>query len=850
MRVPLSWLKDYVEITMSPEELAHTLTMAGLEVEAIEYIGKEWGDRIITAQIIHLEKVEKSDHLSYTRVITGSGELGVICGAPNIKEGDKVPLALPGAKIGDTTIGETKKMGYVSQGMLCSPRELGLGSDHSGIYILDPDVPIGQRLVDLLGDVVLEFSIKANRGDLSSMIGIAREVAALTGKPLHLPEIKLHEQGRPASEMVQVTIEDSDLCPRYAARVISDVKLGPSPGWMGHRLLLAGMRPINNIVDITNYVMLEYGQPLHGFDYDLVRQQHIIVRRAHPGETLTTLDDVKRNLTPDMLLITDPEGPTAIAGVMGGAVSEVNDRTTRILLEAANFKASNVRRTSVALGLRTDASSRFEKGLDPELVPVGANRAAQLMEQLAGGVVNPGIVDVYPHPVRPRILPFSIAEVEWLTGMQVTQQEAIDALQALGFGVEADEDGQSMTVTVPTYRNDIEESADLVEEVIRIIGYDHLPSTIPDGPLPEGQSDGWFEREQEVRDLLVGSGLNEIITYAMTSRARMVNLLAQQDAASAQVLLLPAGTAPAANSQNGNGSEPARMAATATALAPLDVRSIPAVVLTNPLSSDMEAMRLTLMAGLMETMQENSKRSRVGLRFFEIGRRYLPAEDIHSLPDERRSVGIAISGPAEISWVSELSRPADFYDLKGIIERLLTGLHIKNYRFTPTQHPTFHPGRCALLELPRHLPDGTEILSPVGVLGEVHPIVQQRYDLPQRVYLCELDLELLYAAVPVRVVYQPISRHQELTRDLAIVVDQQVPAQDIEDAILTSAGELLRSATLFDIYTGEQVPVGKKSLTYSLVFQAQDRTLTDAEANVLQEKVLQTLKERFNAVLR
>src|SRR5712692_4320171 len=328
MKVPLSWLKEYVDITMTPEELAHTLTMAGLEVEAIEYIGAEWGDKIITAQIIHLEKIPGSDHLTYTRVITGKEELGVVCGAPNIRQGDKVPLALVGAKVGDLVIGEKKTMGYLSQGMLCSPRELGLGNDHAGIYILDPGTEIGQKLSDVLGEVVLEFSIKAHRGDLSSIIGIAREVAALTRQELRIPQPVLHEQGKPTAEMIRVTVEDPDLCPRYSARIVSGIKIGSSPHWMGRRLLAAGMRPINNIVDITNYVMLEFGQPLHGFDYELVRQRHIIVRRAHEGEQMTTLDNVKRVLTTDMLLITDPEGPTGIAGVMGGAISEVNDNTT------------------------------------------------------------------------------------------------------------------------------------------------------------------------------------------------------------------------------------------------------------------------------------------------------------------------------------------------------------------------------------------------------------------------------------------------------------------------------------------------------------------------------------------
>jgi len=846
MKVPLSWLKEYVDITISPEELAYTLTMAGLEVEAIEYVGSSWGEKIITAQIMHLEKVAGSDHLSYARVNTGKEELGVICGAPNIRRGDKVPVARVGAKVGDITIGAAKKMGYVSQGMLCSPRELGIGNDHSGIYILDPETELGQPLVNVLGEVVLEFAIKAHRGDLSSVIGIAREVAALTKQALRIPQPLLHEQGTNAADMVKVTIEDPDLCPRYSARIISDVKIGPSPGWMGRRLLLAGMRPINNIVDVTNYVMLEFGQPLHGFDYNLIRQKHIIVRRAHPGEQITTLDGVTRKLTPDMLLITDPQGPTAIAGVMGGAISEVNDKTTTVLLEAANFQAANIRRTSVKLGLRTDASSRFEKGLDPELTVIAANRAMQLMAEVADGTVHPGIVDNYAKPVQPRTITFSTDEVEWLSGVKVTQHEVVEALSSLGFGVAADENSNTMLVTVPTYRADVVEGADLVEEVLRMIGYNNIPSSIPVGPLPEPQVHSWFDREYEVRRLLIGAGLNEIVTYTMTSRARMVNLLAHVDASSARFLLNDGKDTPSAAAR----TEMVAAQHASTAVVPFDVRTLPAVTLVNPLSSDLEAMRLTLMSGLLETVQENSKRSKAGLRFFEVGRRYLPAAETDSLPDERRSVGMALCGPAEISWVPELGRPADFYDLKGVVETLLQGLHIRHYRFTPTQHPTFHPGRCALLELMRQAVDGEERFSPVGVLGEVHPVVQQRYDLPYRAYLCELDLEQLFAAVPSELTYTPISRHQELTRDLALVVDQDVPAQDIQDSIVQSGGELLRSVALFDVYTGDPIPAGKKNLTYSLEFQSQERTLTDAEANTLQEGIIRTLHEKFGAVLR
>jgi phenylalanyl-tRNA synthetase beta chain len=603
------------------------------------------------------------------------------------------------------------------------------------------------------------------------------------------------------------------------------------------------MRPINNIVDVTNYVMLEQGQPLHGFDYDLVPEHHIIVRRARQGERLTTLDGIERTLTPDMLLITDPTGPTAIAGVMGGAKSEVNDKTSTVLLESANFKSSNVRRTSVALGLRTEASGRFEKGVDPELTVTGADRAAQLLAELAGGTVHPGIVDVYPRPVQPRVLAFSTEDVEWLTSMKVTQQEVVDVLSALGFHVAPDDLGKHMTVTVPTFRNDMEESADLVEEVIRLIGYEKIPSTIPVGPLPEPLNDDWFEREQAVREWLVGTGLNEVVTYTLTSRPRMLNLLARSDAASAQSLLQT-------SSGTNNGIYTPVVSSASNAVAPFDARALPAVTLSNPLSSDMDSLRLTLMSGLLETVQENSKHSRAGLRFFEVGRRYLPGADQSQLPDERRTLGIALCGPAAVSWDETVSRPADFYDLKGIVEELLGGLRVSRYRFTPTQHPTFHPGRCALLELPRLSADGGEVFSPAGVLGEVHPLVQKRYDLPFRAYLCEVDLERLFEAVPSRITYQPISRQQVLTRDLSLVVDQDVLAQGIRDAIVRNGGELLRSAILFDVYTGDPIPAGKKNLTYSLVYQAPDRTLTDAEANAIQERVLQALQEEFGAALR
>jgi phenylalanyl-tRNA synthetase beta chain len=443
--------------------------------------------------------------------------------------------------------------------------------------------------------------------------------------------------------------------------------------------------------------------------------------------------------------------------------------------------------------------------------------------------------------------------------MQVSQDEVIVVLRRLGFEVVPDTNGKTMQVTIPTYRTDIQEAADLVEEVIRLLGYDKIPSTIPTGPLPEVQLENWFAREQSIRTALVGAGLTEIVTYTLTSRARMLNSLAQIKREYAAYLLLKppssqdtatdknAGTSvPTSNNQNSlPGTE-----VTHSAGEPYDTSALPAVVLANSLSSDMEALRVTLLSSLLETLQENSKYSTAGLRLFEIGRRYLPAQDPLTLPDERRAIGIALSGPAEISWHAGLMRPADFFDLKGIVENLLETLKIRQYRITPAQYPTFHPGRSAILELTQTSEHREQVFRPVGVLGEVHPLVQQRYDLPAQAYLCEIDLEALFASVPATTTYQAISRHQALTRDLALIVDRHVPAQAIKETIVSHGGSLLRSVELFDVYTGEPIPTGKKNLTYTLVYQAPDRTLKDAEANDLQDKIIQTLHTAFGATLR
>lgn len=865
MRAPYSWLKDYVDIDLSPEELANRLTMAGLEVDRVDY---GWPG-IETAEIIWLERVKGSDHLSATRVTNGTEEFSVVCGAPNIKLHDKVPLARVGAKVGDITIQAKKAMGVLSEGMLCSPRELGMSDDHSGILILPPDTPLGVPLGKIVGEAVIDLDIKAHRGDLFCQVGIAREISAFTGHKLRLPEIEIKEKGTAASKLMKLEVRDPDLCPRYTARVIRNVKLGPSPQWMADRLILAGMRPINNVVDITNYVMLELGQPLHAFDYDKVADHTIIVRRAEPDEELTTLDGVTRKLTPDMLLITDPAGPNVIAGIFGGARVEVDESTTNVLLEAAHFNPTNVRRTSVALGLRTESSGRFEKNPDIELTAVAIDRAAQLIAQLAGGNVAPGRVDFYPEPVEQRHIDFHPSQIEWLTGMTVTRTETIDNLRALGFGVEEPEDTTSdlLYITVPTWRSDVDESADLVEEVARIAGYDRIPSIVPAGPLPPALHDEWFPLEDHIREILVGAGLTETLTYTLTSRATMAKLLLSATPGAEALLTAP--VPGAEDSADGASSATRALAGTGSRAAERRqiealAENLPAITLRNPLTSELESLRLTLMASLLGVVRENSKHEDAGLWFFELGRRYLPTAELAAgtgLADERRTLSIALSGPLTQSWLGE--HDADFFDLKGIVETLLSSLHVSNYRFIQAQHPTFHPGRAALLQVrtvagnaaPEDWTGASRAVveanwQTVAVLGEAHPGVAERFDLQKRTYLLEMDLERLFQSVPQRVLQQPIPRYPAAERDLAVIVEQTVPAAEVLAVIRASGGELLREARLFDVYTGEGIPAGKKSLAYALIYQSPERTLTDAEVEQAQHAVVKALAERLGAALR
>lgn len=854
MKVPYTWLREYVDIDLDPPELANKLTMAGLEVDRIE---RRWA-KIVTAKIVFLEPVRGSDHLNATRVTTDSGhELSVVCGAPNISLGDVVPLALPGATFltesGETlTISATKKRGVVSEGMLCSPRELGLSSDHQGIFLLPKDTPLGMPWAE----TIIELDIKAHRGDLFGIVSVAREVAAFSHARLVLPPLEVPERGKQkVKDLLKVTVEATKLCPRFTARVVQNVQIGPSPLWMVRRLAAAGVRSINNVVDISNYVMLELGQPLHAFDYDRVADHQLTVRQAKPGEKLRTLDNQERALDPEMVVIADATGPLSLAGVMGGATSEVSDATTNILLEAATWNPGNIRRTSTKLGLRSEASSRYEKGLDPELARMGLDRAARLLVELASGTVAPGIIDSYPKPVKPRELRFSTRDVEWLLGYPVTPGETAAALQALEFGVQLDAEGIGMTVLVPTWRGDVQEAADLVEEVARVLGYDRITATIPAGPLPEPQQASWFARQEAVRDIMAGAGLREIVTYPLTSRAAMLNILS--DVSNAAPLLMGTvsvdgptmtQTAPAKGKKT---KQSAPVVAEVTNLPMLTPDQLPMVALANALSSKQDALRVTLLVSLLETLGANVRQGAQTARLFEVGRRYIPTPGMATgaeLPHERRSLGIILSGPIGDEWLGNL-RDQDFYDLSAVLDVLCKTLHITGQHLTPTQHPTFHPGRCALIELPVSS-EADAPTSPAGILGEVHPEVARRYDLTRRAYALELDLERLFAAAPERFHAQPISRYPALRRDIAVMVGREVAAGAVAEAIREAGGALVQSVALFDVYEGAPIPPDQRSLAFSIVYQAADRNLGDADGDAERAKVVALLGERFGARLR
>jgi phenylalanyl-tRNA synthetase beta chain len=827
MRVPISWLKEYVDVPLSVGDLAERLTLAGLEVADVQVIGLPgsplpWDpERIVVGEVVEVAPHPDADRLVLATVAYGGDQpKTVVTGAPNLRVGDrghKVAFALEGARHWDgysptpqpTTLSGRKVRGIYSDGMVLSEKELGLSEDHTGILLLDPQAPVGTPLATYMGDVILDLEITPNMARCLSVLGVAREVAALTGGRVRYPSVRMQADGDAIERLVTVEIADPALCARYAATLIAGVSIGPSPEWMRRRLRLAGIRPINNVVDVTNYVMLEWGQPLHAFDYDvLVRRARgvprITVRPAHPGEVLTTLDGVSRPLGAERLLITDTAGPIAVAGVMGGAETEVTAATRTILLEAANFHFVSIRKTTQALKLPSEASARFGRGVPPSVAVPAARRAAELMRGLAGGKIARGVADCYPAPQMQTIVILTTEEVRRILGMDLPRAEIERILTALEFQCEAQGETR-LRVMVPDHRLDIGTgvtgAADLIEEVARVYGYDRIPVTEMADRLPPQRDIVGIDLEERVRDLLAIAGLQEIITYRLTTPER-------------EAWLVP-----------GEGASAQRSY----------------VCVANPISADRVVMRQTLMPGLLEVMSQNA-RFRERLWFFEIGPVYLPG-GATELPAEPRRLAVGMAGQlVPTSWRDPDPCRTDFFDLKGVMEALFRGLHLPTVAFEPATHPTFAPGRTARVIVEDH---------EVGISGELHPGVGEAFDLPAGpICVAELDLEALLVRVPPSYRVAPVPRFPPALQDVALVVDENVSAVDLTAVLRSAGGPLLAEARLFDVYRGQQLPSGKKSLAFSLVFQAMDRTLTDAEVEAEKRRLVEAARRSLGARLR
>ena len=834
MKVPVGWLKDYVDITVPLEDLAERLTLAGLEVASIERIG-DWWDRqkIVVGEVLEVRPHPNADRLVLVDVAYGGGEAEqCVTGAPNLfsyrgagEVSLKVAYAMEGAELYDghkdgfvkTRLKRTKIRGVPSRAMVCSEKELGISEEHEGIMFLPDDAPVGAPLADYLGDTVLDLDLTPNLARLFNVIGVAREVAALTGAELNYPDIGWQADGPPAVKEASVEIEDPDLCARYIATIIRDVEIGPSPQWMQDRVRKAGMRPISNIVDITNYVMLEWGQPLHAFDYDKLAARAggaaptIIVRRAMPGETMMTLDGVERTFNEDTLLICDTAGPVAVAGVMGGFETEIDDGTRSILLEAANFDYISIRRTMQALRLPSEASLRFGKGIHPALAEPAARRASEFMRVLAGGTIAQGIVDAYPARPEAVAIDLTAAEVERNLGVPLSVDELAAILQSLEFQCEA-AGGERLRVTVPDHRLDCTYPADLIEEVARIFGYDRIPVTEMADRLPPQRANRDLDMEEEVRNVLVGCGLQETVTYSLSS------------------LIQEAALDPA------------------TAVDQLRTENY--VTISNPISQERSVMRRSLLPTALETAAANL-RFREGVEIFEVGKVFLqePGQELPYEPARLSIVMVGLRGRRH--WLAggdpgdaaqDARRRLDFFDLKGVVETLLERLYVTGAAYRAVEHPTFQPGRTACL-----LVGDAEI----GVLGELQPAVREAFGLPDlRVAAAELDLEALLDQAPATLLVEPISAYPAVLQDLAVVVDDEVPAAEVQDHIAKTGGFLLKDVRLFDVYRGDPVPAGKKSLAFALTFQAPDKTLRDAVVAKQVKRIAGRLRKELGAELR
>ena len=796
MKVPIRWLSDYVELTTSISEIAHRLTMAGLEVTGIVRTGSDW-ENVVVGEVMEVKPHPDADRLRLVTVNIAEETFEVVCGAPNVAEGQRIAYARLGARLIDARSGEKKKLkkakirGVVSVGMICSELELGLSDEHEGILVLSPNAKVGQPISDVLGDTVMDIDMKPNRSDGLSVLGVAREVGALIGATVTEPELDCHAVGVSIEGRAAAEILDSDLCARFTLALIEDITIKPSPSWMQERLLAAGMRPINNVVDITNYIMLELGQPIHAFDYHKIRDGKIVVRRAKEGETLITLDGKERSFSASELLITDSSGPIAVAGVMGGFDTEVTDSTQSILLEVGNFDPVSIRRTAMKLKLPSEASRRFAWGISPALAPMASKRATKLLVELADGKAAAGMVDTFPVKPDPVIVHLRKKRIPQVLGVDPPEEQVTSSLTSLGFAVTVAND--AFTVTAPYWRRDVSCPDDVVEEVARVIGYDHIPAEPLAGRVPPRVPQPVRELRERTRDILVEAGMQEVITYPLTSMEVLQRVVAPESL-----------------------GEP--------------------LAIINPLNVGQERMRTSLRASVLECLAKNLRVARGQLALFEVARVYLPGEG--ALPEENEHIVGVVTGARIDRWRRPTAEFVDFFDIKSYPMRLFERLSVKVSVVAQDDYGLLS-GRSAALFV------GDDR---VGTVGQVHPDTARSFGLEQATFLFELKLEVLLSHVPSITRYKPVSKYPTVEEDLALVISQTQDSESVLQVI--QSHPLVASARVFDEYVGEQVSDGKKSLAIGVSFQAPDRTLTDRDVAKAREKIMARLERTLGAELR
>ncbi|EDS76175.1 phenylalanyl-tRNA synthetase, beta subunit [Clostridium botulinum C str. Eklund] len=789
MLVPINWLKDYVDINISPQELGDALTLSGSKVEEVIVTG-DVINKVVTGKIIKIEKHPDAEKLSICQVDVNSEEpIQIVTAATNMKEQDIVPVALHGSTLADgTKIKKGKLRGVPSNGMFCSEEELGIVGDEPvvGLMILPENTPLGREMKEVidLEKASIDFEITSNRPDCLSVIGIAREVAATLGTSYRKPSTEYKVQNSEnINNTLKVEVKD-ELCRRYMARGVKNVKIAPSPSWMQERLLEAGVRPINNIVDITNFVMIELGQPMHAFDRREITSNTIVVERAKNGEKFITLDEEERELNEDILNIKDGDRTIALAGIMGGLNSEVKEDTTEVVFECANFDGTNIRVSSKKLNLRTEASGKFEKDLDPNAVEEAMNRACHLIQELGAGEIMEGTIDVYGNKKETHTVTVNSTWINRFLGTDISKEQMKEYLDRLELLTEIS--GEDLVITVPTFRCDINIKEDVAEEIARIYGYNNVKTTIPSVETLRGGKSTKQLLQDKIVDTLIASGLNQSIAYSFVSPKVFDKILVPEDS---------------------------------------ELRKV--VTIRNPLGEDYSIMRTTSIPSMMESLSRNYSRNNSEVRLFEIGKIYIPNEN--ELPEERNIISLGMYGNV------------DYLDLKGVVENIIDELGVEKVKFQrESENPSFHPGKTAALYIKKEF---------IGVVGEIHPDVAEKYEVDERCYVAELNMDILLKHTKIQKKYISLPRFPAVTRDLAVIIDRDILVQEIEDIIKNQGGKLLESAKLFDVYEGKQIPDNKKSIAYSLVYRG-DRTLTDKDVNKVHDKIVRALEHKLGAELR